>query len=438
MKILILLSLVLAPFVYADSWNGNNQPSNMGEYNYSFDALPRSGMVEEAHMPWSDNYWESDWGGISFRWNAVREQQRDPEGNESLDKYAQFSYTPPSLTQVRSMSKEELKKLSPAEKYDLLMGRYDYPTVHSERERTGPGYDDWQGICHGWVPAALNHPEPMATEATNTDGVVVPFGSSDIKALLSYYYGVPSYEFARGMRTVSRTGNTLQFFDQFDISEIGKWLSVASGASVFNSNWYKVSIDSLKDTADCSSAASINEYGSAEKCVSALSIRATVDNLNLVGQIGIRPSRGGRGIGDPNAGAFHVVMANQLGLMKRGFVGNINKKIRNGEIWNQPIVGYDSQITRDHRNGRRGSVDVTTKLYYVNEIAQQWEPVVGTPKQRIATFTFSYSLELDAYGNITGGEWDSRAVHPSFLWKHDKLEIRGYMSKLNEIYHSRF
>jgi hypothetical protein len=434
MKFLSLLTVFFAFAAHADSWNGNNQPSNMGKYNYAFEQLPLSGMVETPHMPWSDNYWESDWGGISLRWNTLTSDQLDPEGHSYVDKYSLFQYTPPTREQAMAMTKEQLKKLSPAEKYDLLMGRYDYPTVRSERQRTGPGYDDWQGICHGWVPASINHPEPLPTEATNPDGIVVPFGSTDVKGLLSYYYGVPSYDFARGHRKVIRNGDVLQYLDQFDLSDVKKWVAIATGATVWNDgSGYSVSVNSMKDASDCTDDA----------CREQRAIRATVEDLNLVGQVGVRPKKGGifgtSGITDPNAGAFHVVMANQLGLMKLAFVGNINKKIKNAEVWNQPIVGYNTRIDRDHRrNNGSGTVDVTTTLSYVNESPQQWEPVIGTPLQRIATYTFSYTLELDSYGNITGGEWASRAVHPSFIWKHDKLEIRGYMSKLNEIYHSRF
>ncbi len=47
------------------------------------------------------------------------------------------------------MSLDDLKILSPAEKYDIYVGRYDYPTVQSEWKRTNPEDAHWEGLCHG-------------------------------------------------------------------------------------------------------------------------------------------------------------------------------------------------------------------------------------------------------------------------------------------------
>src|SRR5690606_22761883 len=49
---------------------------------------------------------------------------------------------------------------------------------------------DWHGICNGWTAAALHHAEPAQVMLVNPDGIRVPFGSSDVKALLSFYYAV--------------------------------------------------------------------------------------------------------------------------------------------------------------------------------------------------------------------------------------------------------
>ena len=432
-KTVLLFVLLLGVSAFAERWDSESNPENMGQYNYHFNQLPQNGRIDDAHMPWSDNYWESDWGGISLRWNTLTPEELDPDGGVYVDKRSFFRYTPPSRSEVLRMSKAELAKLSPAEKYDILMGRYDYPTVRSERERTSPNMKDWQGICHGWVPAAINHSEPLPTEASNSDGVVVPFGSTDVKGLLSYYYGVPAYSFARGAREVVRSGNSLQVLDALDGYDLPKWFTLSSGASVY-ANGYSIDLNRMTDSSVCNSDENVSRYGSVEKCKESFMIEATVENLNLVGQVGKRGS-----IREPNAGAFHVVLTNQIALMNRAFVGNINKKIRNGEIWNQPIMGYNTSIDSDNRHSDgSGTVNVTTTLNYVSEIPQLWEPVVGTAKQRFSEMTFSYSLDLDRNGNIVGGHWAEKAYHPSFLWKHDQLEIKGYFSKIKTIYHSRY
>jgi hypothetical protein len=126
-----------------------------------------------ASSPWSDTYWPSFQGGISSRW-----QMSNPEP---------FSYTLMTQEELQGASQDDIAKLSPAEKLDILNGRYDYPTVNSEWQRTSPDDPQWEGICHGWAPASLHYLQPNPTTVVNAQNITIPFGSSDIKALLSYF-----------------------------------------------------------------------------------------------------------------------------------------------------------------------------------------------------------------------------------------------------------
>ena len=47
----------------------------------------------------------------------------------------------------------------------------------------------WQVYCHGWTAASIAFEEPAPILVTNPDGLRIPFGSSDIKALLTYLQG---------------------------------------------------------------------------------------------------------------------------------------------------------------------------------------------------------------------------------------------------------
>lgn len=416
-KSFLLVALFLAPTVaVSDPWDSLNDPAHLSaDYRYEYESLPLSGRVTDSAMPWSDNYWESDWAGISLRWNLLTPEQLDPDLGTKIDKKAQFRYVPPTREQVRAMSRDELAQLSPAEKYDILLGRYDYPTVRAERARTNPSMDDWQGLCHGWVPASINHHEPEPKDLAGADGVVVPFGSTDIKALLSYYYGVTAYDYARGKRLLRNNGGVLEYLEQVDTLDLASWLVVPPQFVAYVDGYSVIT----------------------ERLYTDRTYIGFVDQLNRVSQIGRRAVKrdlfGVKGIKDPNPGAFHVVMANQLGLMNEPFIGNINKKLRNVEVWNQPIVGYSSRILRDERqdNGQR-KIEVRTRLTYVSEIAQYWEPVVGTDKQRYGEMEFDYELDIQG-GRIVGGKWEKRAKHPSFAWKHGKIPIQGYFSRLNEL-----
>lgn len=157
------------------AWNGWNNPLKMDAgFELNFDVLPKSGNLESAGLAWPGFYWANNKGGIAHRWRA----------SYSND----FEYSSPGRDRALSLDQASINELSPAEKYDLLMGRYDYPTVSTVWGQTREGHKEWYGICHGVSPSSLNHPEPMTHTLTNADGINITFFSSDIKALLAYYY----------------------------------------------------------------------------------------------------------------------------------------------------------------------------------------------------------------------------------------------------------
>ncbi len=156
-------------------WDGYSDPAIMADdLEKNFRKLPLSGSVRTDNRFWSGDYWALNKGSINYRWHSPR-----PTG---------FNLRSPSRDDAKRMTLAQLSHLSPSEKYDLWTGRYDYP-LKSEVEKIANRHARiWEGICHGWAPASMNHQEPHAKGAMNPDGIRVPFGTSDIKALLSYYY----------------------------------------------------------------------------------------------------------------------------------------------------------------------------------------------------------------------------------------------------------
>lgn len=140
----------------------------------NFHLLPLKGNVRKRDRFWSGDSWRLSLGSINYRWNSP-----DKEG---------FNYLSPTGRQVFSSSLKDLKTLSPSEKYDLWQGRYDYPLKNQVDLEARLGSLDWEGLCHGWAGASMNHDEPSPKVVTNPDGMKIPFGSSDIKGLLSYAY----------------------------------------------------------------------------------------------------------------------------------------------------------------------------------------------------------------------------------------------------------
>jgi hypothetical protein len=154
-----------------EAWNANNDPRLLrAQFKTALADLPLTGKTRS--RPWSDSYWPNFQGGLANRWN-------DPNYPDP------FNYTLNDETNVRKMSSEQLSQLSPAEKYDIYMGNFEYPLVKMERSRTSADDPGWFGLCHGWAPASLNFAEPQPTVVKGPSGIDIPFGSSDIKALLT-------------------------------------------------------------------------------------------------------------------------------------------------------------------------------------------------------------------------------------------------------------
>jgi hypothetical protein len=169
-----------------EAWDQVNDPLRLGSgFEYRLGLLPAAARV--ALTPWTDTYWPSNRGGLANRWLTGQDG---------------FSYSVLDQQTVRSLTAAQLASLSPAEKFDILNSRYDYPLTSSERSRTSPSDQSWFGLCHGWANAAISYVEPKSVAMRNAEGLVIPFAASDVKALLTYHQGqvVTSGHFVLGGR----------------------------------------------------------------------------------------------------------------------------------------------------------------------------------------------------------------------------------------------
>lgn len=170
---IVLMFVQCALLVLGNKWDQYNDPSTWNSsFQYKLDKLPTSG--QSSKTPWSDTYWPSYQGGIANRW---QDEKNNSPG---------FDYKFYKLEELKNGS-VDLNILSPAEKFDIFNSRYDYPLLNSEWNRCHPSDASWEGICHGWTPAAIHYEEPKNVTMKNKDGLEIPFGSSDVKALLSYF-----------------------------------------------------------------------------------------------------------------------------------------------------------------------------------------------------------------------------------------------------------
>ena len=212
----------------------------------------------------------------------------------------------------------------------------------------------WWGLCHAWATASLLHPEPR--HAVQYNGVT--FAVSDLKALLTLVYN---------------TSRTKQ-----------------------------------------------------------ISGRCERDKRDLPADRAERPLEAD--CRDSNPGTYHLMLANYVGLDRRSFVED---RSIDRDVWNQPIRAY--HVRKMHEisarkasrvlgvrhtdypyNGRATRFAyVQTQVDFVREATAEIDGYLG---DRIDKFTFSdvyeYVLELDAQGQIIGGEWAGRSKlnHPDFMW----------------------
>ena len=112
--------------------DGYNQPSRiLDNPEVNWGRLPLSGQLSV--VPWSGSYWPKHKGGIAYRWQT----------NES------HTYETLSVDEVSISDARTINALSPAEKYDLYVGNYDWPLTKRTMSEGSPREASWTGYCHG-------------------------------------------------------------------------------------------------------------------------------------------------------------------------------------------------------------------------------------------------------------------------------------------------
>jgi hypothetical protein len=282
---------------------------------HNFYLLPSSGFVRGNQTFWTGDSWNLKNGSINKRWNSSDDGEMDSPGYRTL----------------LSMTEKSIRNLSPSEKFDIFLGRYHYPLKQEVHLQTQGESMNWEGLCHGWAAATINHPEPKPKVAENPDGIMVPFGSSDLKALLTWAYSKSLLE---------------------DRDILGKRC--------------EGELETIEDYCE----------------------------------------------NDLSAMNFHLALTNLVGLRGRSIIADIE---RSEEVWNHPILSYNSVIIR-HLSQRQLKLKTTVTYLEVSQ-NNNWER-----QPRITgKITFEYDLTLSETGNIIGGQWLSRE-RPDFLWRMRPIE----------------
>jgi hypothetical protein len=388
--------------------------------------LERQGLTKAnaKNQPWSGPYWSLKQGMIA-----------NPYQDRTIFQYLQYIPTFDDIkpydkrrnyimTTEAQMTEEELAKLAPSEKYDLLLGNQldltnriwdfinkwkndmkwdfitsiDLPDQNFEIEKKNYIVANWEGICHGWAPASGVVPKPVKTVVvTLPDGRRMPFYPEDIKGLVSLTWAnslVQDNVISEGLRCKRREPKRDKYGRYYDdIPENGVILP---------------------------------------RCA------------------------------DVHPAVMHVTLANVTGKQGRSFVIDKNNKIA---VSNQPVNGYEFKYF-DVSDGEDKSFDYAiipyAKYRAFDPFAESRHPntkfIIGVEatiiyadwtqvrnpdrsnylKDETGELVSLYDLEIDATGNIIGGQWrgmkdlslvddeefqnsSSRlpsmvTVHPDFLW----------------------
>ena len=131
---------------------------------------------------------------------------------------------------------------------------------------------------------------------------------------------------------------------------------------------------------------------------------------------------------DINPGTLHVAMANWIGKAKHTLIMDLNSDL---EVWNYPLYKYASTKTEVNKTQARNYISGVGSEYIFNPAATRFayvqttltyanaEPAEVLGQLNPREMKLTYILELNAAGEILGGEWVgdiSLKNHPDFLW----------------------
>lgn len=315
------------------------------------------GQVES--LPWSDDYWAIAEGEISKRYL----DSEWPSGSwKDLNDY--FKLNP-----AKNLIKEnKLQVLSPAEKYDLLMGdsRFTYAQsmwVEGARYYKENGeVEGWMGLCHGWAAASMVLPNPVKrVQIVDVTGKhTIPFYPSDIK-------GLGTALFAKGSFSTKFVGG------RCDVKEPKK-----------DSNGRVIDPECNDNNPGTWHQVVVNQMGKSKR---SFVLDATFD--------------------------YQVWNQPAISYQYEYFNPKTKKVARELKDAVIKISDYEKDLFKKYRSKKAEYVvGIHMDFTYAVENWPSDEENQPTADRKVK---YIYDLELDSEMNIIGGEWYN-TNHPDFLW----------------------
>ncbi|MBF0362373.1 MAG: hypothetical protein HQK49_15255 [Oligoflexia bacterium] len=343
--------------------------------------------------PWSDDYWPIYKGGLAYRyadpnmmnvyslltgiWDSI--SARD----NTWKIYHKYYLKYPTSSYI---SDGTIDLLSPAEKYDLLIGDENFTMTklmwaEGEQYYNSTGnVETWMGICHGWAPASYMSPRPLRAVTISSVNNIhkITFYPADIKALYSLFWANFSYP-----------------------------LSIIGGRCLLEESDKKIDRDLISGRI------------LKQECF------------------------------DTNSGTWHMSVVNQLGVAKKSFIVDVkyDYQVWNQPMISYNYTYFNPQTFKSYPDAK--SALILLKEFKKDKFAHfrsmDTKYVVGvnmkitygmetTPNHlnddpsldSSSTSTYNYDLELDETGKIIGGEW-YKDSHPDFLWT-PAADVKPYIT----------
>lgn len=342
-------------------WGGFFEPNTQGRYSLNQKNLPISQTdlpsIARAYL------WPSSQGGIAARrWFKEIPQK--------------IIYTPFSEADSYSISEQDSRKLSTAEKYDMYKSDFDYPTVRGELERTkairtifgNEGYSP-EFVIPEWLDLSKTVSMVLATPKldlssktlSNEAGIEVSFTRDDIVGLSAFYYYykniVPVELLSRCYRVVH------QLRRAYYTNNIGN--------DYFKEEEFFEGLEKVL---------------AGQKCDERIS-----------------------------ASGFHLTIMNEVGLNKNYIVLEaIDSQFSVESI----VTGYETKYT----NVTKDSVDVTLTLKLTS--LETWKE---------ESKVYIYQLVLDSNSRVIDGRWLSDGA-PEYIWKSPEVAtFNGYYGDVSKL-----
>jgi hypothetical protein len=315
--------------------------------------------------PWSDDYWPLYKGILGNRYMD--------DGHRIHSEWdASFNYIVNNTAWKIIASGGNTDLLSPAEKYDLLVGDNEYTLTRSMWSQ-GKMYFDrygdverWMGICHGWAIASYmeERPHNKITVMAADGKTKLNFYPSDIKGLTSLLW-------ANAQRESKFIGGRCNDKEAEIDTETGRILK--QECFDVNPGAWHISL--------------INQIG--------ISKRSFILDANYDYEVWNHPVISYEYVYfNPTTGMKEELLENAI-IPRQQYTNDVFQKFRAQEtayyVGIALVVKYGIETAPTHRKQDGEQFDASRSVYYL------------------------YDLELDANKNIIGGEWYNNA-HPDFLW----------------------